>query len=375
MKKFHIAAVAATIALAAGSAVAAEPSVTLYGVVDTGLQYTHVENSSKDVFEMNSGNYAGSRWGLKGSEKIAGNTSVGFILESGFASDTGTSGQGGKLFGREAQIYVSGNYGRFGAGRVGAFTSGSSSLSRYWDFEPFETGYTDAGIQATQVNVWSLHSNTLYYVSPKFSGFEFGAQYALAGDADKETTGLANDDHFANAYVRWDGKNAKAIAGLEYYRVGHANQSTLPNKDRWSAKLAGAWTPNGGPATLFAGYNYYRNQAKFADSTWDDDGLVQYDESGKGLEGHAFYLGGRYNIGAASLLAQFQFLTGKNKGARTGDDDEYKRYVASLGCHYFFSKRTMGYAVASYAKGTGLLDQDEGGSNRVVTTVGVTHWF
>lgn len=53
----------------------------------------------------------------------------------------------------------------------------------------------------------------------------------------------------------------------------------------------------------------------------------------------------------------------------------YKRYVASLGCHYFFSKRTMGYAVASYAKGTGLLDADDMATNRVITTVGVTHWF
>lgn len=359
--------------LGAGTAMAAEPTVTLYGVIDTGLQYTHVFKQSTDTFEMNSGNYAGSRWGLKGSEKI-GNSTVGFILESGFASDTGTSGQGGRLFGRESQIYVKGNYGTFGAGRVGAFTSGSSSLSRYWDFEPFETGYTDAGVQGTQVNVWTLHSNTLYYVSPKFSGFEAGAQYSIAGD-NNETTGLAADDHFGNIFLRWDGQTAKAITGLEVYHIGHANSGTEPNKDRWSFKLAGAWTPNGGPATLYAGYNFYKNQAKFSDSTWDDDSKLVFDKSGKGLEGHAFFLGGRYQIGNASLLGQFQFLTGKNKGAVEGAEDSYKRYVASLGCHYFFSKRTMGYAVASYAKGTGLLDADDMATNRVITTVGVTHWF
>ena len=88
-----------------------------------------------------------------------------------------------------------------------------------------------------QVNSWSLYSNTLYYVSPKFSGFEAGAMYSLAGDHN-ETTGMAKDDHFGNAFLRWDGKNVRAITGLELYHVGHEYNGTTPNKDRWSFKLA-----------------------------------------------------------------------------------------------------------------------------------------
>ena len=374
MKKTKLlAAIALSLALGGTSAYAAEPGVTVYGVVDTGLQYTHVFNQSTNTAEMNTGNYAGSRWGLKGSEKIGAST-VGFILESGFNSDDGTEGQDGRLFGRESQIYVSGDYGTVGLGRVGAFTSGVSSLSRFWDFDPFETGYTDAGTQGTQVNSWSLYSNTLYYVSPKFSGFEAGAMYSLAGDHN-ETTGMAKDDHFGNAFLRWDGKNVRAITGLELYHVGHEYNGTTPNKDRWSFKLAGAWTPNGGPVTLYAGYSFYKNQAKFADSTWDDDSKVVFDKSGKGLEAHAVYLGGKYELGNAALMGMFQFLTGKNKGAEAGAEDSYKRYVASVGCHYYFSKRTMGYAVASYAKGSGILNNDNMATNRVITTVGLTHWF
>ena len=38
--------------LGAGTAMAAEPTVTLYGVIDTGLQYTHVFKQSTDTFEM-----------------------------------------------------------------------------------------------------------------------------------------------------------------------------------------------------------------------------------------------------------------------------------------------------------------------------------
>ena len=74
----------------------AEPSVTLYGRIDTGLVYTHknLDNTagSTDTFSMDSGVTTGSRWGLKGSEDI-GNAKVGFVLESGFNSDDGTSGQ------------------------------------------------------------------------------------------------------------------------------------------------------------------------------------------------------------------------------------------------------------------------------------------
>lgn len=373
MQSFKL-AVATAAALLSGAALA-DSTVNLYGAIDTGLQYTHVTHRDTDTFEMNSGNYAGPRVGLKGSETIGSNT-VNFVLEAGFASDTGALGKSGSLFNREAQVNVKGAWGTLGAGRVGAFTSGSSTLSRYWDFEPFETGYYDAGIQATQVNVWRLNSNTLYYVSPKLSGFEFGGQYSFTGyDADQETTGMADDSHFGNVYLRWDGATAKVIAGIEADFVGHAYRDSKPNKTRWSAKLAGTWTPDGGPATLFAGYNYYRNQNRFSDSTWDDDGKVVYDNSGRGLEGHSVFLGGRYQIGAASLLAQFQFLKGENKGALEGDEDSYKRYVASVGTHYAFSKRTMGYAVMSYAKGTGMLDTDTTQTNRIVTTVGVTHWF
>ena len=71
MKKTKLlAAIALSLALGGTSAYAAEPEVTVYGVVDTGLQYTHVFNQSTNTVEMNTGNYAGSRWGLKGSEKI-----------------------------------------------------------------------------------------------------------------------------------------------------------------------------------------------------------------------------------------------------------------------------------------------------------------
>ena len=73
MKK-TVAAVAVLGAFA-GSALAAD--VTLYGVVDAGLVYTHLDQDvqgvdATDKFEMKSGNQAGSRGGRAGGRDNRG---------------------------------------------------------------------------------------------------------------------------------------------------------------------------------------------------------------------------------------------------------------------------------------------------------------
>ena len=117
MKKTLI-AVAALSAMAA-SAMAA--NVTVYGVVDTGLQYQHVKDKlsalgesaseSTNKFAMAAGQNSGSRVGFKGVEDFGNGAKVGFILENGFNSDDGKLGQGGRLFGREANLYVMTDFG------------------------------------------------------------------------------------------------------------------------------------------------------------------------------------------------------------------------------------------------------------------------
>ena len=105
MKKTLLAA-----ALLAGFAgvAQAETSVTLYGIIDTGLGYNKISgagdarNGSK--FGMINGVQNGSRWGLRGSEDLGDGLRAVFQLESGFDSGNGTSAQGGRLFGRQATV-------------------------------------------------------------------------------------------------------------------------------------------------------------------------------------------------------------------------------------------------------------------------------
>lgn len=68
--------------LSALSCVASATEVTLYGVIDTGFTYQHTEGGD-DSFAMTSGNYAGPRFGFKGTEDLGDNLTLGFVLEAG----------------------------------------------------------------------------------------------------------------------------------------------------------------------------------------------------------------------------------------------------------------------------------------------------
>ena len=118
----------AVLGVFAGSAMAAD--VTLYGALDTGFEYFHHKTTNfdgtsvkDDTFDMQTGWDTGNRWGLKGSEDLGNGYKVSFKLESGFNGDTGTMGQGSRLFGREAGLTLSGPFGSVAFGRFGGIAS------------------------------------------------------------------------------------------------------------------------------------------------------------------------------------------------------------------------------------------------------------
>ena len=361
--------------LAALSAQAAD--VQMYGAMDTGLTYTR-QSSDKDTLAMTSGNYAGPRFGIKGQEQVGEDLFVKYILEAGFTSDSGSSGAQGKLFNRESQLSLNGSWGTLGFGRVGAFSSGSSSLSWYWDMEPFETGYVDAGIQATQINAWRLNSNVVYYVSPVVQGVKFGAQYGLTGSADEEKANWSDNDQWMNLALRWDGNNAKVVLGFETERYGLADDNR-PRRDRfYNVKLAGAWTVPATSLTLYAGTSWYKNSNTFSDAV-SDQAKFDGENTGKRLDGYSFHVGTKYTVGSWDLLGLVQYLDGRNKGT-TQKDNDYQRWVASIGGHYHLSNRTMLYLVTSVAHGNGVMKIEKDGEdvtdgNRWVSHIGMTHFF
>lgn len=101
------------LSLAAAPALA-QSSVTLYGRIDTSIEYANF--GPNHVVRMGSGDIFATQFGLKGSEDLGGGYRAIFKLENGFNSANGTLGNNGALFGREAWVGLSGPFGAMQAG-------------------------------------------------------------------------------------------------------------------------------------------------------------------------------------------------------------------------------------------------------------------
>ncbi|RBL67446.1 porin, partial [Pseudomonas sp. MWU13-2625] len=94
----------------------AQSSVTLYGRVDTAIEYANA--GPNHVTRMGSGNLFASQWGLKGVEDLGGGLKAVFRLESGIDLANGASDDGpDSIFGRRATVGLKGKWGEISLGR------------------------------------------------------------------------------------------------------------------------------------------------------------------------------------------------------------------------------------------------------------------
>ena len=154
----------------AGSAMAAD--VTLYGLVDYGFSYEHVDGDTadkdaQDTFQMKSGQNSGSRFGLKGTEDLGNGLKVGFVLENGFTADDGKMDNSDRLFGRESNLFVTGAFGTLSFGRVGQLASSNGSYGLLGRVSPFSSGWGDSiGTKFVTANGWTRFDNTVTALAP-----------------------------------------------------------------------------------------------------------------------------------------------------------------------------------------------------------------
>ena len=81
----------------------AQSSVTLYGLIDTGIVYTNNQGGSSVVQEQSS-MLSNEVWGLRGSEDLGGGLRTIFRLENGFNIQNGKTTYAGTMFGRQAFV-------------------------------------------------------------------------------------------------------------------------------------------------------------------------------------------------------------------------------------------------------------------------------
>lgn len=156
----------------------AQSSLSIYGIVDAGLVRER-GGPEGPVTNISSGIASGSRLGFKGKEDLGGGLSAVFAVESGFNIDTGTSGQGGTLFGRQAFVGLNGKFGAVTVGRQ--YTPYYKTLRDIGD--PFGA-VSMAGRSGNLFATNTRANNMVEYISPTFAGLRADLAWALGEQPD-----------------------------------------------------------------------------------------------------------------------------------------------------------------------------------------------
>jgi predicted porin len=165
-------------AVLASTSALAQSSITLYGLMDTGVEYvSHANAAGAHVVRMPgiSGELP-SRWGLRGAEDMGGGLRAIFALESGFNTRAGDQGQGGRLFGRQAWVGLD--------TRWGALTFGRQYNMVYWALSDADMlGPDTNGIGALDSYLPNARSDNSIVYKGVFGGLTAGASYSFGRDA------------------------------------------------------------------------------------------------------------------------------------------------------------------------------------------------
>lgn len=321
----------ATLGAFAGAA-NAQTNVTIYGIVDAGL--VREFGNGPDTTKLTSGVRNGSRLGFKGTEDLGGGLSAIFQLENGFNTDTGTMGQGGLLFGRQAFVGLSSkSFGAVTAGRQ--YSPQFTSLD---SVDPFGTGMAGAttNIFSTVVRI----NNSLKYTSANYSGFTGEVVYGLGEVAGNNSA------------------SRQVAVGLNYgngpiavtFAHNNANNATDTNKTKLSL-LGGTYD-----------FGVVKAHAAFQK---EDDDLA--------LDARVLMVGASAPLGSGSLLASF--IRRDDRRFTNNDADQL-----ALGYVYNLSKRTNLYTAIARIKNDRAAaftvgNATEAGSTNKAFNIGVQHRF
>lgn len=342
--------VALAVAGAFVGAAHAQSSVTLYGIADVNVQLIDPKVSgAKSTFGVNSGHQSGSRWGFRGSEDLGGGLKAVFTLENGFNIDTGTIGQGGRLFGRQAWAGLEGGFGTVAFGRFAALGSGTGSFDMFGFTDPFATGFGGANLIFSIANAFR-YDNGILWRSQKMSGFQVGLEHS------RNINGGELAPNSANTYMTGGAVafGAGPFQGAVTYNV--INNPAAGASDQKNLQVGATFDL--GVAKLHAGYANEKDQF-----TANSVGITN------GGDADAYMVGVTVKVGAGSLLASFQDYNAK---AHLGQERDLRRI--GVGYTHPLSRRTNLYFSFADNNGKKTLDNNPSFDFRQYTA-GVRHLF
>jgi general bacterial porin, GBP family len=346
----------------------AQSNVTLYGIIDVNYMWEEKPFTSggttrqESVDGINSGHQSGSRWGLRGSESLGGGMSAIFALEGGFNVDSGTLGQGGRLFGRQAYAGLSSNLGTVVAGRLATFSSGTGDFDMIGRIDPFATGFGLASAGNTFYSMNALRAdNTIAYVSPTFAGFKGGIGYSF--DLDGSESQDSNADNSAIiAGANWS--SGPFFAAITYDSVDVANSS----KDQKHLQIGGTWD-----IAMFRLHAGWAKQDDVQAIATGASGSFLALPAGASFDSDSWLLGATWTVTPAlKVLASYQSLDADGQNiAGVRFEPDYN--VWSIGATYNLSRRTNLYTSYASRDADGTLIGNS--FNAKQFAVGVRHLF
>ena len=391
-------AAAALLGAFAGSAVAAD--VMLYGVVDYGLQYTHVDSDKAntdavDNFQLSSGNQSGARFGLKGSEDLGNGVKAGFHLENGFSADTGSLAQNSRLFGREARLFVNGAFGEVAFGRMGTLGSANGTYGLLGNLSPFGASWVGAVEYSTYYVGGIRADNTVTYKTPTFAGVTVYAQYSFETNTKQEenldaTEGKASANRYYALGATYKAAGFDLAAVVDSYNWS----STFTKKDAdlddgLSVTLGGSYDFE--VAKIFLSGQYFDNMIGNDKSQPGSDpvdagksdsfySFSSYFDNQNPIEGYALQAGVSAPVAGGTAMFAVGYTDAEEANSEADQAKvEFKRIGTSVGYTYSLSKRTNLYGVAAYYRDSLKNEKNVAGADRDPSTVtvyaGIRHTF
>jgi len=331
MKKVVISAAVA--ALFATDAAQAQSSVTLYGVLDNGLNYTS-NAKGHHAFAMVSGDSAETSFGLKGTEDLGGGLSAIFTLENGTNLNMGTLNEGGRLFGRQAFVGVA-------SSNLGTVTMGRQYDATIDLWSPFTAaGNTIGDLAAHPFDMDNADydyrfNNSVKYVSPVWSGLQFESVYGFSN-----STNFSDNRAFSGGISYGMGPFSAAVAyqwqqGSNFSSTGAVGGDGVFAADHQQNVVAAAkWTFVNGSNVALA-YSHVDVYAPTVISSVANIGT----QSWSSWKFDNIEINGQYFFAPdLSLIGAYTFTHGNLKKAAGATSQNWNQVALML--NYSLSKRT-----------------------------------
>lgn len=355
-------------------------SVTLYGILDTGIEYiNHANTAGASVVResINTGTVP-SRWGLTGKEPLGGDWNAIFTLESGFDVGTGISKQGGRLFGRQAFVGLDGPYGTLTLGRqysmllqeLTQFSSIGANIYGFGSLDPWIPNSRSDNTIAYMKAIGNLSAGLTY---------SFGRDNSPTGGSNTPGEGTCAGSLPGNATACREWSAMLSYAGDPWgVGIGYDSQNGGPGSavNMFNGVAPLAFTSGSDRDTRLLADAYYKFSAVKVSVIWEHRHVEPQTSSRGGVTSDQVTLEALYQITATiSVEGLIQRIVNSQQDTRAN--------MAMTNVTYALSKRTALYANLAYLKNSrksayaiSLGGATPGnGMSQLGTMVGIRHTF